>query len=181
MPDVHDEQLRQMVAEGLSQREIARRTGLARATLYRRFQRLHITPVQTPVQVHDTGAVSSVDTGAVQQIDTGAVSDTDTDAVQALDTGAVQRLDRLEGEVQGLRLLMQSVIDRLEHPPVRTPVQITTSPPYPKSKAIRWNLWLPEAIRDQLAAWATERGMSPSQLVTELLWKALNDRRSSAP
>jgi hypothetical protein len=30
----------------------------------------------------------------------------------------VQRLDRLEDEVQGLRLLVQSVVDRLDHPPV---------------------------------------------------------------
>jgi hypothetical protein len=100
--DVDDAQLLQLVRQGLSQREIARRTGIARATLYRRFQRLNITPVQMPVQSHDTGAVWSVDTGAVQQ---------------------------LEGEVQGLRLLMQSVVDRLKHPPVQTPEQITTLPP----------------------------------------------------
>ena len=59
-------------------------------------------PVQKPVHAPDTDAVSSVDTGSVQ----------------GLDTGAVQRLDRLEDEVQGLRLLMQSVLDRLDHPPV---------------------------------------------------------------
>ena len=44
MPDVTDEQLRQMVAQGLSQREIARRTGIARATLYARFKRLGLAP-----------------------------------------------------------------------------------------------------------------------------------------
>ena len=59
-------------------------------------------PVQRPVQITDTGAVQSAHTGAVQ----------------SFDTGPVQRLDRLEDEVQGLRLLMQSVIDRLDHPPV---------------------------------------------------------------
>jgi hypothetical protein len=110
--------------------------------------------VQTPVQTLDTGAVSSVD------------------------TGAVQRLNALEQEVQGLRLLMQSVLDRLDHPPVQTPVQITTLPPYPKGKAVRWNLWILDAIRDDLAALAAERDVSPSQLVQELLWKALSDRRA---
>jgi hypothetical protein len=110
--------------------------------------------VQTPVQTLDTGAVSSVD------------------------TSAVQRLNALEQEVQGLRLLMQSVLDRLDHPPVQTPVQITTLPPYPKGKAVRWNLWILDAIRDDLAALAAERDVSPSQLVQELLWKALSDRRA---
>jgi len=105
----------------------------------------------------------------------------DTGAVQPFDTGPVQRLDRLEDEVQGLRLLMQSVIERLDHPPVQTPVQITALPPYPPGKAVRWNLWILDAIRDELAALATERGVSPSQLVQELLWAALTDRRSSTP
>ncbi|HEX9872520.1 MAG TPA: CopG family transcriptional regulator [Candidatus Tectomicrobia bacterium] len=115
-------------------------------------------PVQRPVQSLDTGAVHSADTGAVQ----------------TFDTGPVQRLDRLEDEVLGLRHLVQSVLDRLDHRPVQTPVQITTLPPYPQGKAVRWNLWILDAIRDKLAALATERGISPSQLVQELLWKALS-------
>jgi hypothetical protein len=64
---------------------------------------------------------------------------------------------------------------------VSTPVQITALPPYPKGKAVRWNLWILDAIRDDLAALAAERGVSPSQLVQELLWKALTDHRSSTP
>ncbi len=125
------------------------------------LKRLQLVPVQRPVQNLDTGAVSSVDTGAVQ----------------GFDTGAVQRLNRLEGEMQGLRQLVQAVVERLEHPPVSTPVQITTLPPYPKGKAVRWNLWILDAIRDELATMAAERNVSPSQLVQELLWKALNERR----
>jgi hypothetical protein len=72
-------------------------------------------------------------------------------------------------------------MDRLDHPPVSTPVQITALPPYPSGKAVRWNLWILDAIRDDLAALAAERGVSPSQLVQELLWKALTDRQSSRP
>jgi hypothetical protein len=97
----------------------------------------------------------------------------DTGAVHSADTGAVHRLDRLENEVQGLRRLVQSVVDRLDHPPVQTPVQITALPPYPKGKAVRWNLWILDAIRDELAALAAERSISTSQLVQELLWKEL--------
>jgi hypothetical protein len=155
MSPISDTQLRQFLAEGLSQREIARRTGIPRATLQNRIKGLTVPaspPVQRPVSRRDTGAVSSVG------------------------TGAVQRLDALEEDVQGLCLLMQSVLDRLDHPPVSTPVQITTLPPYPKGKAVRWSLGILDAIRDDLTRRAGERGMSPSQLVQELLWQALNDR-----
>ena len=73
----------------------------------------------------------------------------------------------------------QRLGDRLDHPPVQTPVQITALPPYPKAEAVRWNLWINKAIRDRLAALAAERDISPSQLVQELLWQVLTDRRSS--
>jgi hypothetical protein len=173
--------------QGASQQELAARLGVPVGTIKSRAAALAhqgkiqarpkggayprqrhqaaMAPVQRPVQTSDTGAVQSVDTGAVHE----------------LDTGAVQRLDRLEDEVQGLRQLMQAVVDRLDHPPVQTPVQITALPPYPKGKAVRWNLWILDAIRDELAALAAERGVSPSQLVQELLWQALSDRRPSTP
>jgi hypothetical protein len=70
-------------------------------------------------------------------------------------------------------------MDRLDHPPVQTPVQITTLPLYPKGKAGRWNLWILDEIRDEFATLAAERGVSPSQLVQELLWKALTDWQAS--
>lgn len=165
--------------QGASQQELAARLGVPVGTIKSRASALArqgkiqprprgggyprqrrqaaMAPVQRPVQTQDTGAVHSVDTGAVQR----------------LDTGSVQRLDRLEDEVQGLRLLVQALVDRTDHPPVQTPVQITTLPSYPKGKAVRWNLWILDAIRDELAALAAERDVSPSQLVQELLWKEL--------
>jgi hypothetical protein len=105
------------------------------------------------------------------------VQSTDTGAVHGFDTGPVQRLDRLEGEVQGLRHLIQALVDRLDHPPVQTPVPITARPPYPSGKSVRWNLWILDTIRDELATLAAERGISPSQLVQALLWKSLRDQR----
>jgi hypothetical protein len=147
MAQIDDRQLQELAAQGLSQREIARRLNVPRTTLQDHLKRQGIVPVQRPVQTPDTGAV------------------------QPFDTGPVQRIDRLEDEVQGLRQLVQTVIDRLDHPPVQTPVQITTLPPYPKGKAVRWNLWILDSIRDELVALAAERDISPSQLVQELLWK----------
>jgi hypothetical protein len=71
---------------------------------------------------------------------------------------------------------VRSLAERLNHTPVQTPVQITTTPPYPKGKSIRWNLWILEPIRDELASLAAERDLSPSQLVQELLWTSLRQR-----
>ena len=154
-------------AQGLSDREIARRWEIPWSSFRREKAKRGASPVpvQRAVQSRDTGAVSSVATGAVQW----------------LDTGSVQRIDALEQEVQGLHRLMQSVIERLDAPPVQEPVQISTLPTLPKGKAVRWNLWIHEAIRDELATLAAERDISPSQLVQELLWNALSDRRSSTP
>jgi hypothetical protein len=99
--------------------------------------------------------------------------------VQSTDTGAVQRLDRLESDVQGMMDLVRALVDRLDHPPLQTPVQITALPPYPKGKAVRWNLWILDAMRDGLAALAAEREMSPSHLVQEVLWQQKNSSRLS--
>jgi hypothetical protein len=93
----------------------------------------------------------------------------------------VQRLDRLEDEVVGLRRLMQSVIDRLDHPPVQAPLQITTLPPYPQGKEVHWNLWILDGIKDEISVLAVARQLSPSELVQEYLWKVLPDHRSSTP
>jgi hypothetical protein len=105
--------------------------------------------------------------------------------VQSLDTGAVQAIstevEQLKADVHGLRLIVQSVVDRLDHPPVQTPVQITALPPYPQGKAVRWNLWILDAIKDQISALAAERHLSPSELVQEYLWKALTDQSPSMP
>jgi hypothetical protein len=58
-------------------------------------------------------------------------------------------------------------------------VQITALPPYPQGKAVRGNVWILDAMRDERATWSAERGVSPSQLVQELLWKALTDQLPS--
>jgi hypothetical protein len=58
----------------------------------------------------------------VQPIDTGAVQSVATGAVQTIDTGAVQAIsaevEQLKADVHGLRLIVQSVVERLDHPPV---------------------------------------------------------------
>jgi hypothetical protein len=60
-------------------------------------------------------------------------------------------------------------------------VQITTLPPYPKGKAVRWNLWILDAIKEQISTLAADRDVSPSELVQEWLWKALTDQPAPEP
>jgi hypothetical protein len=45
----------------------------------------------------------------------------------------------------------------------------------------RWNLYLKRGLRVRIEALARARGIAPSRVVQELLWTALNDRRSSTP
>lgn len=139
------------------------------------------TPVHIPVHMIDTGVYDSAESSADDETGLSlppspvqtTVQRFDTGPVQTLDTGSVQRLDRLEEEVQTLAHVVRSLADRLNHTPVQSTVQITTLPPYPKGKSVRWNLWILDSIRDELATLAAERDVSPSQLVQELLWKAL--------
>jgi hypothetical protein len=174
IPELHDDVLRALAAEGITETKMVDRLRDLGVVISWKKQKEHLVrlglaaptkprprPVQTPVQRIDIGAVSSVD----------------TDAVQTLDTGAVQRLDRLEGEVQALTNAVRSILEHMNSTPVSTPVQITTLPPYPKGKAVRWNLWIVDAIQDELKIMAAERNISPSQLVQELLWAALAERR----
>jgi DNA-binding transcriptional MocR family regulator len=171
---------------GATQAQIAQALGIPQGTVKSRSHTLQqqgtiqarprggLVPVQTPGQKLDTGAEHSADTGAVSHVDTGAG--------HGLDTGAVLRLDHLEEQVVALTTLVKALAERMPATPEATPVQITTLPPYPKGKAVRWNLWILDAIREELASLAAEREMSPSQLVQELLWKALSERhRPSTP
>jgi hypothetical protein len=74
--DVSDDHLRQLVIQGLSQREIVRRTNIPRTTLQRRLHRLGLTTEpMTPVQRIDTGA--DHDTAALPQGESGPVESLD--------------------------------------------------------------------------------------------------------
>jgi hypothetical protein len=147
--EIDQAQVQELIGQGISQREICRRLGIPRSTLHDYLKRQQQPPVQRPAQTFDTGAVFSVD------------------------TDAVQRLNQLEQELQALRGLVRVVMERLDRLPVQTPVQITALPPLPKGKAVRWNLWIHEAIKDEITRLAAERDLSPSQFVQEVLWRAL--------
>ena len=164
-----------LTAQGRSARAIARELDIPWTTFYRaqRHRQGPPAPVQKPVQTIDTGAGHRVDTDAVHATDTGAEHRVDSGAVQMLRA----EMARLNAQVQDLSQVVQAMLER----PVSTPVQITALPPYPKGKAVRWNLWMLDAIRAELATLAAQRDLSPSQLVQEILWRWLRERRASTP
>jgi hypothetical protein len=163
---------------GTETAEIGRQFGIPRGTLsfpahtLLRQSKLQLRPKGGPFprqRAQGRDSSSTLVQRPVQSLDTGVV--------QTLDTLPVQRLDRLEDEVQGLRRIVQSVVDRLDHLTGAAPEQITALPPYPPGKALRWNLWILDALRDEPSTFATERGISTSQLVQEFLWEALTERQ----
>ena len=162
-------------AQGLSERAIARELGIPWTTFYRaqRQRQGPPAPVQKPVQTIDTGAGHRVDTDAVHAKDTGAEHRVDSGAVQTLRA----EVAHLNAQLQDLTQVVQAMLER----PVPTPVQITALPPYPKGKAVRWNLWILDAIRAEIVTLAAQRDLSPSQLVQEVLWRWLSERRAATP
>jgi hypothetical protein len=44
---------------------------------------------------------------------------------------------------------------------------------------VRWNLWILDVIRNEVATVAAARELSPSQLVQEVLWQMLAQPRVS--
>ena len=168
-----------LTAQGRSARAIARELDIPWTTFYRAQRHRQGPPARVQKAVHAT------DTGAVSRVDTDAVPATDTGAEHRVDSGAVQTLRaevaRLNAQLQDLTHVVQVMLERPASTPVPTPVQITALPPYPKGKAVRWNLWISDAIRAELATLAAQRDLSPSQLVQEILWRWLSERRASTP
>jgi hypothetical protein len=54
-------------------------------------------------------------------------------------------------------------------------------PPRPNKEIQQWTVRLSKALIEHPKAVGYERRIPPSQLVEELLWKALTDHRSSTP
>jgi transcriptional regulator with XRE-family HTH domain len=202
MPDVDDAQLRQLVAEGLSQREIARRTGLARATLYRRFRRLGIAPGQTPAAQTEQGPLSTVDVPPIYPLPSTvdplpSTADQLRIDLQAALTAALQPvLTRLEALETGLARPPaegrppSTIHDETVHPDTGRGGPVGRPPPTvdpqtwemrPLKHSVRWTVYVPQALKDEIQRQARARQQHPSVFLQELLWQALKTVSSSTP
>jgi hypothetical protein len=178
MPQPIDEdQIRQLIAQGLSQRAIARRLGVPRSTLQDHLKRQGIVPVQPPVQ---SGAGSPpldsadrVQSRAEQSALHGAVQ-VQSSAEVPIPAALATELTRLWGAIDALRQDM--------HRPVHDTVQSFPEPLFDDptdNTTERWNLYLKRGLRVRIEALAQARGVAPSRVVQELLWKALHDQEAS--
>jgi transposase len=98
--------------QGLEIAAIAQRLGLSRGTVQSRAHRLQ---QQGKIQPRPRGGNDPSQRAKARQEDPPAPVQR---PVQRTDTGAVQRLDRREDEVQSLRLILPSGVDRLDYTPV---------------------------------------------------------------
>src|SRR5882724_1627216 len=157
-PDLSDDHLRELLDAGLSQREIARRTGIPRATLQDRLKRLglQVTPAAPAPQVPPTPPTTPAPPAAT--------------APPAVTFVAVPEMQELLSLVKDLH----ARVGALEQTRV-TPV-LPATPAAERKDVQQWTVRLSKALIDHLKAVAYERRVPPSQLVEELVWKALNDR-----
>jgi hypothetical protein len=186
-------------AQGLSDREIARQWGIPWSTFQRERQRYTAAHPDTPAhqgtleghqEVMEEIEESLPDAPHISPADDVPLSTPEVhpDVSEAQpDTPArsVQRaVQTLQGDMDALKAQLSAlakVVHDLAERPVPRTVQITALPPIPPSKTTRWNLWLPTFLQEEISRIATERGISPSQLVKEWLWEKLQIHRSSTP
>jgi len=188
-PDLSDDQLRQLIDAGLSQREIARRTGMPRATVQRRLQRLGLQGGSLPVDRPPLPVDRPPDERPPSIL---YPLPSTVDQLQAALTAALQpvlaRLDALE---TGL-VRPPSTADRLpptvDQPPspIDRPPGTLTRPPSTVDPStwelrelkhsVRWTIYVPLAMKEEIQRLARDRQQPPSVVLQELLWKALNDR-----
>jgi hypothetical protein len=165
-PDLSDDQLRDLLAQGLSQREMTRRTGIPRSTIQRRLNRLglQVTPA-TPTPHASPAAPASP-----------AVTFVAVPEMQEL-LSLVKDLHARVGALEQTR-----VPPALPAPPATPaapvpPVPPTTpaAPAAERKDVQQWTIRLSKALIDHIKAVAYERRMPPSQLLEEWCWRQAHD------
>jgi hypothetical protein len=188
-PDLSDAQLRQFLAAGLSQREISRRSGVARATIQLRMKRLGLQGGPSPVD----RPPAPVDRPPDERPPSTTHRPPPTvDQLQAALTAALQpvlaRLDALEtglarppstgGRPPATVDPTRSPVDRVPHTVTRPPS--TVDPALWELRelkhSVRWTIYVPLAMKEEIQRRARDRQQPPSVILQELLWKALNER-----
>jgi hypothetical protein len=160
----------QLKAQGLSDRGIARQWGIPWSTFQRERQRYTAAHPDTPAHQGTLEGHQEVMEEIEESLPDAPHISTADDV--PLSTPEVHP-DVSEAQPDTPALPVQRAVQRA--------VQITALPPIPPSKATRWNLWLPTFLQEEISRIATERGISPSQLVKEWLWEKLQAHRSSTP
>jgi transcriptional regulator with XRE-family HTH domain len=185
-PDLSNAQLHAFLEAGLSQREIARRTGIPRATLQTRLKRLGLQGGPSPVDRPPTPVDRPPDDRPPSTIHS---LPSIIDQLQAALTAALQpvlaRLDALETGLARPRTddRPPSTVD--PHTSTADPSTVdrpssTVDPPTWELRelkhSVRWTVYVPLAMKEEIQRLARDRQQPPSVVLQELLWQALRGR-----
>jgi hypothetical protein len=165
---IDDTQLHQLIDAGLSQREIARRTGIPRSTLQDWMKRQDVAPARARDALKGGGA------GAPQvgQMDVLPPERAPGYAIIPLDVvhTILQRFDRLEEHLRvGGGQVPQGGAG---HGAGQMPQEETRV--LRPSRSTRWKMSIREALLEVIRAEADQRRMDPSKLVQEAVEAWLN-------
>jgi hypothetical protein len=190
-PDLTDDQLRALLREGLSQREIARRTGIPRSTLQVQIKHLDVhggpptvdrrpSPVDRPPGQRPP---SSVDRGPstvdLQALLTAALQPVMA-RLEALETGLARPRpeDRPPSTVDPHTSTVDPhTVDRPPNTMTRPPstVDPSTWELRELKHSVRWTIYVPQTMKDEIQRRARDRRQPPSVILQELLWNALQN------
>jgi hypothetical protein len=178
---------------GASQAAIAQALGVPVGTVK---SRAHHLAAQGKIQPRPRGGAYPRRTAHARVEQTGVSADTphdtpaharrvpaDTPPVQYLPPSQGEMLPLLTDILQELRQLTSRLAARVstdtpgvhrDTPRVSAGVSGRIPLPTERGPSVRWNLHLSERLRERLKAMAATRGLQDSQLVEELLWRALS-------
>lgn len=94
---------------------------------------------------------------------------------------AVPEIQEILSIVKALQTRVASLEQTRVLPALPAPPAAPAPPEAERKDIQQWTVRLSKALIDHLKAVGYERRIPPSQLVEELLWQALSDRRSSIP
>jgi hypothetical protein len=164
-PDLTDAQLSDLLTEGLSQREISRRTGIPRSTLQIRIKWLTLQEAPAPP------AGPAIPTA---QVPPAPPAPTVPPTVTFVAVPEMQALLRLVKDLYG----RVEALEQTRVPPALTAAPVPPAPPAVERKDVQqWTIRLSKALIDHVKAVAYERRVPPSQLVEEWLWQQVNTDR----
>jgi transcriptional regulator with XRE-family HTH domain len=195
--DIDETALRRLLAEGISQREIARRLGIPRTTLQEYLKRQGLAGQRPPAASTAARGPSTVDVPPVRP------SPSTVDPLPST-------VDQLRLDLQAaVTAALQPVLTRLEaletgqarppagdHPPSTVDPETGQGPPVdrhpstvdpqtwemrPVKHSVRWTIYVPQRLKDEITRRADTRHQPPSLIVQELLWQALNAPPPSTP
>ena len=163
--EIDEPTLRRLLAEGVSQREIARRLGIPRTTLQEYLKRQGLAVQRPPAAPAPQGPTAAP-------------------AAPAMTFVAVPELQEMIELLRNLNARVESLEQTRVPPalPASTAPPATPAPPAAERKDIQqWTVRLSKALIEHIKAVAYARRVHPSELVEDWLWKQAHHESRGEP